>query len=103
VDPGDLSSRLELKKRAKHNFSWFLKHVYPQLGLYDVSSLAYGRVSTNGSVNNLVCVCVCVCVLLGESGLLQVFTHMFIYIIYRYYTVTGCKQLQVHVVQWNER
>ncbi|KAK2160946.1 hypothetical protein LSH36_124g01017 [Paralvinella palmiformis] len=43
VDPGDLSSRLELKKRAKHNFSWFLKHVYPQLGLYDVSSLAYGR------------------------------------------------------------
>ncbi|KAK2167002.1 hypothetical protein LSH36_32g00042 [Paralvinella palmiformis] len=41
VHVGDLSERFEVKKRAKHNFEWFLRNIYPELGLYDISSFGY--------------------------------------------------------------
>ena len=40
MDAGDLTSRFEIKKRAVHNFEWFLKNVFPELGLYDVDTFA---------------------------------------------------------------
>jgi polypeptide N-acetylgalactosaminyltransferase len=49
MDAGDLTSRFEVKKRALHNFDWFLKNVSPELGLFDVDSFAWGTLKNVGS------------------------------------------------------
>lgn len=45
VDPGDLTSRHELRKKAIYDFSWYLKNVFPELGVPHEHSLAWGGVS----------------------------------------------------------
>jgi polypeptide N-acetylgalactosaminyltransferase len=49
MDVGDLTSRFEVKKRALHNFDWFLKNVSPELGIFDVDSFAWGTLKNVGS------------------------------------------------------
>ena len=48
LDVGDLSERLELKRRLGcHTFEWFLQNVYPEKFVYDDHSFAWGTVSGN--------------------------------------------------------
>jgi polypeptide N-acetylgalactosaminyltransferase len=49
IDAGDLTSRFEVKKRALHNFDWFLKNVSPELGMFDVDTFAWGPLKNEGS------------------------------------------------------
>ena len=53
LDPGNLTSRFEIKKRALHNFTWYLEKVYPELGVPRRDGLAWGAVrrpdSTDGN------------------------------------------------------
>ena len=45
VEVGDLSRRIALKQRAVHDFSWFVKNIFPELGIPDVDTFAWGGVS----------------------------------------------------------
>lgn len=42
LNMGDITSRLTLKSRALHNFTWFLTNILPELGRPDVGSMAWG-------------------------------------------------------------
>ena len=41
---GGISEREEIKKNAPHNFTWFLDNVYPELGVPDRGTFAFGGV-----------------------------------------------------------
>ncbi len=45
IEFGDISKRLELKKKAVHDFGWYLRNIYPELGLYDNDTYCWGEVS----------------------------------------------------------
>ena len=45
---GDLTERLELKKRLQCKpFSWLLEHIWPELFVYNQDVIAWGSVSYN--------------------------------------------------------
>ena len=45
LDTGDLSRRIALRRKSVHDFSWFLKNVFPEIGVPDVDTFAWGGVS----------------------------------------------------------
>ncbi len=49
VSVGDVESRKILKNQFKRNFTWFLENVFPELGIPDRGSFAYGGVSVFSS------------------------------------------------------
>ena len=44
-DVGEVSHRMYLKNKCPHNFEWYLKNVFPELGLPEEQGLGYGGVS----------------------------------------------------------
>ncbi|KAK2193092.1 hypothetical protein NP493_17g06021 [Ridgeia piscesae] len=45
LDTGDLSRRIALRRKSVRDFSWFLKNVFPEMGVPDVDTFAWGGVS----------------------------------------------------------
>lgn len=56
-DPGDLTSRKELRERLKcHSFKWYLDNVYPEKFIPDENIHAWGMVSGFSSTLQITCV-----------------------------------------------